>query len=112
MSSKNWAMNTTDMTAEEVDRVVARVCCEKCGEAMDVGEWPFCPHGKPEGFNVIDDTLPGGARWVQNLGHQPVWVETKTQMQRELDSRGLRLKESPNRNRRDRSPWASRTRLR
>lgn len=21
------------------------MCCEKCGQELRVGEWPFCPHG-------------------------------------------------------------------
>lgn len=64
------------------------------------------------GPSVIDDTLPGGARWMQNLGHKPVWVETKTELKRELETRGLEIKDAGTHTREDRSPWATRTRLR
>lgn len=62
--------------------------------------------------NVIDDTLPGGARWMHNLGDKPVWVETKTQLNQELSSRGLVQAERNTYNKSDKSPYATRTRLR
>lgn len=62
--------------------------------------------------NLIDDTLPGGPRWMDNLGHEPVWVETRTQLKRLLAERGLKLRETNNYNRKDQSPWATPTRLR
>ena len=85
--------------------------CEACGQNVQVGEWPWCPHGfaTPQ---VIDDTLPGGARYMHNLGPEPVWVETKTQLTAELKARGLVQAERKTYNRRDQSPWATRTRLR
>lgn len=86
--------------------------CEKCGTRYAVGEDYRCPHGKVSRGGVIDDTLPGGARWMHNLGDTPVWVETKTDYSRELSSRGLRQAERGTYNRDDRSPWATRTRLR
>lgn len=61
---------------------------------------------------VVDDTLPGGARWMHNLGDRPVWVETKTQFKNELSSRGLVHAPRDRYNRDDRSPYATRTRLR
>lgn len=39
--------------------------------------------------NIIDDQLPGGPQWIENLDHQPVWVEDKSQLKRELDARNL-----------------------
>lgn len=39
--------------------------------------------------NVIDDQLDGGPQWIENAGHQPVWVETKSQLKRLLDARNL-----------------------
>lgn len=39
--------------------------------------------------NIIDDQLPGGPQWIENLGHAPVWVEDKTQLKKELDKRQL-----------------------
>lgn len=77
-----------------------------------------CPCGEPAdriyvgSAHVIDDTLPGGPRYLHNLGDTPVWVETKTQYQQELAARGLVQLERKTYNRQDQSPWATRTRLR
>ncbi len=49
----------------------------------------------PQGISAVvhSDTLWDGPRWVQNLGHEPVWVETKQQYRDELNKRGLRMKD-------------------
>lgn len=71
--------------------------CPLCGKVLAVGEWPFCggknTHGfpdRPGGAAVISDTITGGPRYFENLGSQPVWIETKSQLRAELASRGLR----------------------
>jgi len=66
--------------------------CDRCGATLHLGEWPYCPHGfpaRPGGVAMIDDQLTGGARFIENLGPQPVWVETKSQLRAELAARGL-----------------------
>jgi hypothetical protein len=66
------------------------VTCEKCGNAMQVGEWPFCPHGFPSSrLNVISDELPNGPYFCETLGHEPVWVTSKSHLRREAEARGL-----------------------
>ena len=92
-----------DWTGEVVVEPGAKVPCPVCNEETE-RIW----RGD---VTVQDDTLPGGPRWIENLDHTPIWVETKTQFQQELDKRDVRLKESPNRNRKDRSPWATQTTL-
>lgn len=62
--------------------------------------------------SVQDDTLTGGARWMHNLGHDPVWVETKTQLRNEMSARGLVPAERNVYRRDDKTAWATRTRLR
>ena len=64
------------------------------------------------GSNVIDDTLPGGPRWMHNLGDVPIWVEKKSDLRQLMQARGLVPAERNVYNRNDKSPWASRTRLR
>lgn len=86
--------------------------CEKCGATYGVGEDYRCPHGGVGVGGVIDDTLPGGARWMHNLGHDPVWVETKSQLKQEFATRELAPAERGSYNRNDKSPYATRTRLR
>ena len=39
--------------------------------------------------NIIDDQLPGGPQWIENMGHDPVWVEDKSQLKKELKARNL-----------------------
>lgn len=64
--------------------------CDRCGHALEIGEWPFCPHGFPfHGISVIDDQLEGGPRRFETLGHDEPWIESKSQLRREAAARGL-----------------------
>jgi hypothetical protein len=85
--------------------------CEKCGKELQHGEHPFCPHGFGAGV-VMDDTLTGGARWMHNLGERPVWIEKRSELKKIMAERGLVPAEKNNYSRDDKSPYASRTRLR
>jgi hypothetical protein len=60
--------------------------CPTCGQELQIGSWPFCPH--PEGYavTVIDDTLEGGPR-VIDFGADPVFVSSKSEWKRELAKR-------------------------
>lgn len=61
--------------------------CGKCGELVEIGEWPFCPHGI--GFaSVIGDEIPGGMV-VENMGPTPMRFDSKTAWKREMAARGL-----------------------
>ena len=67
--------------------------CPKCDKEVEVGEWPFCPHGFPEragGAAMIDDQLPGGPRMLENLGSTPVLISSKSQLRDECRARGIR----------------------
>ena len=61
---------------------------------------------------LIDDTLPGGARWMHNLGDAPIWVETKSTLREIMQARGLVPAPRSSYCKDDRSPWATATRLR
>ena len=38
--------------------------CDRCGEVLTVGSWPFCPHG--QGVSAVErDEIPGG-QWFEN----------------------------------------------
>ena len=64
--------------------------CEKCGQAVEIGEWPFCPHGFPSaGVSVISDELPSGPYLCETMGHEPVYVRSKSHMRQEAEARGL-----------------------
>lgn len=67
--------------------------CEKCGKAIEVSEWPFCPHGfpaRPGGVAMIDDQIPGGPRMFENLGPQEVYIDSRSTLKREMETRGLK----------------------
>jgi hypothetical protein len=63
--------------------------CEKCQHELHVGEWPFCPHGFSKGVSVIDDQIEGGPRFFDTMGHEDVWIESKSQWRREVAARNL-----------------------
>jgi hypothetical protein len=70
------------------------VTCEACGKLLAIGEWPFCGgknnHGFPlAGINIIDDELPNGPYLCETLGHEDVYVTSKSHLRREAEARGL-----------------------
>ena len=72
--------------------------CEACRERQKHLHWdtdpaPRCACGgtlQPYSLTVarnrgvIDDQLEGGPRFFENLGHEPVWIESKSQWRREV----------------------------
>jgi hypothetical protein len=66
------------------------VTCEKCQQPLEVGEWPFCPHGfAMAGLSIIDDQLEGGPRRFETMGADAPYIESKSQWKREMIARGL-----------------------
>lgn len=62
--------------------------CDKCGAELQVGEWPYCPHGSTRAFTVIGDDIPGG--FVQeHFGHEPETFYSKKAMARRAKELGL-----------------------
>ena len=54
--------------------------CESCGAVLEVGSWPFCPHGAGTYTNIPDE-IPGG--FVQeNFGHVPETFYSRSAMAR------------------------------
>lgn len=64
--------------------------CERCGEVLAVGQWPFCPHAAVRDVAVIGDEYPGG-RVFENIDHHPITVYSKSELRRELDKHELRF---------------------
>ena len=62
--------------------------CMVCQQTVDVGDWPWCPHGRPN-LGVIDDQLEGGPRRFDTMGDDEPYIETKSQWRREVAARGL-----------------------
>ncbi len=65
--------------------------CPDCGEVLNIGDFPFCPHGKGSGARIHDD-IPGGLV-LENYGPQPITVYSHTERRRIMAERGLEQKE-------------------
>jgi hypothetical protein len=61
--------------------------CERCGKILEVGDWPFCPHGR--GYsNVIPDEY-ASPQVLENVAHEPVTVHSRSERRRVLRAHGL-----------------------
>lgn len=66
--------------------------CERCFQPLDQGEhgWLKCPlEPRPKSVSVIDDQIEGGPRFFDTMGHEDVWIESKSQWRREVAARNL-----------------------
>ena len=61
--------------------------CDKCGTALTLGDFPFCPHGRSS-MKVFQDSIPGGL-WIENMGPTPIKVYSKSEKKFEMEKRGL-----------------------
>ena len=66
------------------------VQCEKCGKEIQVGEWPFCPHGFPNGLglSIVDDSIPGGMT-IENMTRTPETFYSKSEWRRRCKELGI-----------------------
>lgn len=62
--------------------------CDKCGGTIEIGEWPFCPHGFGASYNAQADDIPGGET-LENVGHTPQTFYSKSEKRRYLKAHGL-----------------------
>lgn len=68
--------------------------CERCGQTLRTGDWPFCRAGRGHepflatNLLVIDDSLPGGMV-IENMGPTPLTFYSKSDYRREMKARGL-----------------------
>lgn len=61
--------------------------CDACGKTLTVGEWPWCPHGRPlTGLKQLGDEID---EWNENIGHEPVHFTSRSEKRRLLKERGL-----------------------
>lgn len=61
--------------------------CEQCQQVLQVGEWPYCPHGFATPM-LTRDEIPGGLT-IQNLGSEPVTVYSHSERRAIMKARGL-----------------------
>jgi hypothetical protein len=73
--------------------------CTACGEKQKHLHWsvdapPLCAcGGRLEPYSVvatrnrgvIDDQIEGGPRFFENFGHEPVWIETKSDRRKAME---------------------------
>ena len=64
--------------------------CDKCGHAVAVSEWPFCPHGAGLA-NVIADDVPGGFV-AENGFDQPRKFYSKSEHLTALKAEGCEIR--------------------
>lgn len=65
--------------------------CEKCGDTLVVGDWPFCPHGAGHS-NVITDDIAGGVEIRHGLCNEdgtPRRYYSKSEIAKEAKRRGM-----------------------
>ena len=62
--------------------------CERCGASLEIGSWPFCPHGRSSLVTVPDD-IPGGVT-VENYGPEPITFYSHAERRRYMRRHGLR----------------------
>lgn len=65
--------------------------CAKCGEALRVGDFPFCPHGPVRNVAVIGDDIPGG-QWFENGFDTPQKFYSHSEHRAALAARGLEIR--------------------
>lgn len=66
--------------------------CERCFKPATEGEhgWLKCPlEPRRSGGYVISDEFPNGPYLCETLGHEPVYVTSKSHLRREAAARGL-----------------------
>lgn len=67
-----------------------KIRCDKCGVEYGIGDNPFCKGGHgPYTSRHFDDELPNGPYLCETLGHEAVYVTSKSHLRREAAARGL-----------------------
>jgi hypothetical protein len=84
---KEWAYECTACAAKQKHfhwSVDAPPLCV-CGGTLEPYEFTLSRNR-----GVIDDQLEGGPRLFEHMGHEPVFIESKSHLKREMDKRGGR----------------------
>ncbi len=64
--------------------------CEKCGRAVQIGSFPFCPHESTR-LTVVSDDVPGGF-WAENGFDTPQKFYSKSAHRAALERQGLKIR--------------------
>jgi hypothetical protein len=64
--------------------------CDDCGQRYTVGDWPYCPHGKPYGMMTFvpyfDEHICEEGAWVTSLAQR-----RRLMKENNFDYRGLKV---------------------
>lgn len=63
--------------------------CETCGAELQLGDFPFCPHGRG-GFRNVPDDVPGGFV-VENAWREPRTFYSQSEYEKALAADGMQL---------------------
>lgn len=66
--------------------------CEKCGIALSVGDYPFCPHGPTQMAIIGDEINGGGGAWFENGFDSPQFFRHHSEHRAALAARGLEIR--------------------
>ena len=44
--------------------------CSYCGKKIEIGDWPYCPHERPQAYH------PFKPYWDEHVQEKPVYVES------------------------------------
>jgi hypothetical protein len=64
--------------------------CDECGVEIQIGDFPFCPHGRSQ-LSVVPDDVPGGFI-VENGFDQPTRFDSHSAHEQALAQRGLEIR--------------------
>jgi hypothetical protein len=91
-----YKMNVTGLTDAEIDKLSAAKgnaqLCRSCGEVIEVGSWPFCPHGFPAANSrAMVDEWPMG-KTFENGFPTPQTFYSRSEYTKALAARGLKVR--------------------
>lgn len=64
--------------------------CDDCGQTIEIGQWPYCPHPK------VEEYKPFVPFWDENVTTTPVYVDSlakkwRLMKQNKMDYRGKKV---------------------
>lgn len=62
--------------------------CPTCNQTLEIGDWPWCPHGQGSPTVLGDDGYIGG-KVLRNVAHDNITVYSRSEEQRVLKAHGV-----------------------
>lgn len=63
--------------------------CDDCGIPMQIGDWPFCPHGPARNYTIVPDSIPGGVV-IENLSSTPKRYYSRSEIKLACEVAGVK----------------------